>query len=303
MLSCILKYQYSTFETDEYQEKGVVDKEKAVEEFQFFPWDKHIDNFRKEPGHYIVPNISFISDSGCMLNISCRSLKGFDFTYSNSKKEYAEFYISNDFEKNNWTAEDMICFFFDQEIEDKINLKAPITNRIENEFPISEKKQQKPQIIEFEFNPDFFSLANFLSLAWVCFCGFLCIIVSEKQSGAIPGFVLIGIVGSTPVFLSITYAIRNFGARVTIDVRNRSLTYSKGKRSIIFNRKDLFRCQYTYGKRSPFDSFSYAWFILEDGKYIVITHMITDPLAVIEALNCKYEAAERGTPFLPNFFY
>ena len=105
------KTQHSESYSDQFRLRGVIDKDKAIDEFQLFPWDKEIDDYKRSIDNPTIPKIIFESDDERQLHIEAISLKGFTLEYSNfPTKKYSEFYISNDFEKKNYTVEEMMDF-------------------------------------------------------------------------------------------------------------------------------------------------------------------------------------------------
>ncbi len=291
------KIQFSEHYADEFKHKGTIDKEKAVEEFQLFPWDKEIHDYKRRRDNPTIPKIVFVSDDMRQLIISSTNNKGYEAEYINlGSNKHSDFHLSNDFEKKNYAPEEIIEFFFDNTLEQYVKLK-------DIPKPKADKPKEKvaPKTIEFHFRPSLKPLFSFNFFFWlVLFVGYAFLAAKEPT---IPkwGLLIFAFTWPIPIFVHLTYYLRNAGSKVIIDSRNNELTYIKGSREIKFNRDDIFRCQVTYSKPSRFsmcDNYSYVWFILNDRKYVVITHFIAKPNEIVETLNCKFEVRGSGA-FLP----
>ena len=291
------KIQFSEHYSDEFKQKGTIDKEKAVEEFQLFPWDKEIDDYKRRDDNPTIPKIIFNSDDDRQLILSSTSNKGYEVEYTNiATNKFSDFYLSNNFEKKNYTPEEIIEFFFDDNLEQHIKLK---------DIPkLTEKKpaeKKTPSNVEFSFKPSLRPLFSFNFLLWlILFVGYA-ILLAKEPTFPKWGLLLFAFTWPIPIIVHLTYYLKNAGAKVIIDTRNHDLKYIKGSKEIKFNRNDIFRCQVTFSKSSRMsmcDDYSYVWFILNDRTYIVITQFIADPNEIVEALTCKFE--EKITnPFLP----
>lgn len=291
------KIQFSENYANEFKQKGTIDKEKAVEEFQLFPWDKEIDDYKRRDDNPTVPKIIFDSEDKRQLSISSTSNKGYEVEYTNfATNKCSDFYLSSNFEKKNYAPEEIIEFFFDNTLEQNVKLSDIIKPTVEEP---KEKKTSKN--IEFSFKPSLRPLFSFNFIVWlVLFVGY--VILSAKSS-SFPklGLLFFAITWPIPIIVHLTYYLKNAGAKVIIDTRNHDLTYIKGSKEIKFNRDDIFRCQVTFSRSSKMsmcDDYSYAWFILNDRTYVVITHFISDPYEIVETLNCKFEEKAAGA-FLP----
>ncbi|MBL7901489.1 MAG: hypothetical protein JNK73_05790 [Bacteroidia bacterium] len=291
------KVQFSENYTDEFIQKGPIDKEKAVEEFQLFPWDKEIDDYKRRDDNPTVPKIIFNSDDNRQLVLASTSNKGYEAEYTNIlTNKFSNFYLSSNFEKKNYTPEEIIEFFFDNTLEEHIDLK-------DIPKPIEKKPADKksPDNLEYNFRPSFRPLFSFNFFFWLGLS--VCYILLAFKEPSLPKWVLFffAITWPIPIMVHLTYYLKNSGAKVIIDKRNHDLTYIKGSQEIKFNRDDIFRCQVTYSKNTRWslcDDYSYVWFILHDRTYIVITHFVADPNEIVEKLNCKFETRASGA-FLP----
>jgi hypothetical protein len=291
------KIQFSEHYADEFKQKGTIDKEKAVEEFQLFPWDKEIDDYKRSNENPSIPKIVFTSDDNRQLIISSTGNKGYQAEYTNSAtNKFSDFYLSSNFEKKNYAPEEIIEFFFDNTLEQYLKLKDIPKPAVDKP---KEKKSSKN--VEYYFKPSLRPLFSFNFFVWIIlFVGY--IILSNKEP-TFPKWVLFlfAFTWPIPILVHFTYYLKNAGAKVIIDTRNHELTYIKGSKEIKFNRDDIFRCQVTFSKSSRMsmcDDYSYVWFILNDRAYIVITHFIADPYTIAETLNCKFEQ-KIASPFLP----
>lgn len=295
------KIQFSEHYPDQFVPKGTIDKEKAVEEFQLFPWDKEIDDFKRRNDNPTVPKIIFNSDDQRQLIIESTTIKGYSVEYTNlATHKYADFYISNSFEAENLTMEEMIELFFDNTIETRLKLKNipnPETSQVKEE-----KEKKTPKNVEFVFNPKHLKTIGWGSFMWLGISIGL-IIIDKIKGGGLPIFVhlVLAFTWVPALLLHLNYYFKNLSAKVIIDTRNHDLTYIKGSKEIKFNRDDIFRCQVTTTKssRATWDNYSYVWFILNDKTYVSITCFIADPYEIVQTLNCKFEEAERTIPFLP----
>ena len=295
------KTQYSENYQDEFQQKGIIEKDKAIDEFQIFPWDKEIDDYKRSSDNPSIPKIIFNSDDKRQLLIEAVSAKGYTIEYTNlATSKYSEFYISNDFNKNNYTVEELIDLFFDCDIEQHIKLKDISKESIVGEE--IERKRKIPKNIEYHFNPKHLKTLGISTLLWLALSITL-LVFNKILHKDIPlvfqiPFVFAWLPG---IILHLTYYLKNQSAKVIIDTRNHELTYIKGAKEIKFNRDDIFRCQVTFAdsSRASWNNYSYVWFILNDRTYISITCFIADPYEIVETLNCKYEEKTRGIPLLP----
>lgn len=295
------KIQLSEFYSDQFKDKGSVEKEKAIEAFQFFPWDKEIDDYKGRDDNPTAPRILFTSSDNRVLDISTINLSGFDLEYTNfATNKYSEFYISNNFNNKNHTIEELIEYFFDNSLEEHIKVKN-IPKKIEKPEAIKKEKKQSKNV-EFSFKQNHFKALGFLTFMWM---GVSIIFVmidnieDTKFSILINLFLLLNWL---PTFvLHFTYYLKNNKSKVIIDTKNHELTYIKGEKLIKFNRDDIFRTQVTTvdkGKAS-WRNYSYVWFILKDKRYVTISCLVGDPHEIVETLNCKYEERTRWIPLLP----
>jgi hypothetical protein len=295
------KIQLSEFYSDQFEDKGSVDKEKAIEAFQFFPWDKELDDFKRRNDNPTVPRIIFNSPDNRVLDISSVNLKGFNVEYNNiATKKYSAFYISNDFDKKNWTIEELIEFFFDNSLEEHIKLENILDEKEKVEKTKTEKRSSKN--IEFAFNPKHIKTLGFSTFMLLGLS--ITFLTLEKIKGEkLPILIhFLFLLSWLPSFiLHLTYFQRNNRSKVIIDVKNHDLTFIKGETEIKFNREDIFRALVTTvdNSRLSWANYSYVWFILKDKRQVTITCFIDDPYKIVEMLNCKFEHRTKMIPILP----
>jgi hypothetical protein len=291
------KIQFSENYADEFKLKGTIDKEKAVEEFQLFPWDKEIDDYKRRDDNPTIPKIIFDSADKRQLIISSTSNKGYEVEYTNlASNKCSDFYLSSNFEKKNFAPEEIIEFFFDNTLEQHVKL-SEILKPTEEEP--KEKKTSKN--IEFSFKPSLRPLFSFNFFFAIALSIGYALLSAKSPTFPKWGLLVFAFTWPVPIIVHLTYYLKNAGAKVIIDTRNHDLTYIKGSKEIKFNRDDIFRCQVTSSpnsKMSMCDDYSYVWFILNDRTYVVITHFIADPYEIVETLNCKFEEKAAGA-FLP----
>ena len=293
------KIQLSEFYSDQFEDKGLVDKEKAVEAFQFFPWEKEVDDFNGRNDNPTAPRIIFTAPDNRVLDISTINLDNFYVEYSNfTAKKYSEFYISNDFNKKNWTIEELIEFFFDNSLEEHIKLENILDETEETETIKKEKKPAKN--IEFSFKPQHLKILSILPFFWLGF-SIVLIFTNKIMDAQLPLFIHLFLLSKwLPSFIvHLNYYLKNNNSKVIIDIKNHDLTYIKEETEIKFNRDDIFRAQVTIVDRGSMINYSYVWFMLKDKRYVTITCFIADPYEIVETLNCRYEERTRWIPLLP----
>jgi hypothetical protein len=295
------KIQLTKNYADEFLQKGSTNKEKAVEEFQLFPWDKELDDFKRSADTPTVPKIIFSSDDQRQLIIEAVNVDGYNLEYSNfSSGKFSDFYISNDFEKNNFSTEEIIDLFFDSTIEPHLKLEDIDIDPTET---VEEKISESPSLVEFNFKPNHWSFISPRFFLWLVL-GLVYLRLSCVNESNLPmiGNLVFIFIFITPTLIHLTYLLKNYSANVKIDTINNELTYTKGSKQIKFNRNDIFRCQVTISKHSLYSTvhnYSYAWFILQNGTHITITGFVADPYEIVKSLKCKYEEKVRTFPFLP----
>lgn len=304
MIEYFYKTQHSENYIDEFNEKGLIDKERAVLEFQMFPWEKEIDDFRRSSNNPTIPKIVFFSDDKRQLSIEAVNLKGFNITYENtSTKKISEFYLSNNFESKNYTPEEMIDYFYDNTIESHISSKNLIVDKLKSVEKEVKKKSKKE--IEYQFKPNHLKIFGFSPFLFIIFSIFIYVLLAKHNDKDFEYIFYLSILAWFPnCILHASYYIKNLTAKVIIDTNNHNLTYIKGNKSIKFNRDDIFRCQVTISKYSyrypDWNNYAYVWFILKDKKgEVIITCLLCDYQNIIDDLKCKYEIKERFIPLLP----
>jgi hypothetical protein len=250
-----------------------------------------------------MPRILFISSDQKTLDISTNNLKGFHVEYSNLlSKKFSRFYVSNDFDNKDWTIEEIIEFFFDETLEPHLNLKHLHEEEPnDNANPVRQVKKTSRNI-EFVHNPNHLKIFGYQAFFMLAFSASL-LIIEQYKGIKLPIIIhVIGVLFWLPaLILHLSYNLKNVSAKVIIDTKNHDLTYVKNGIEIKFNREDIFRAAIvtTGSGRTIWRSYSYAWFILKDKRYVVITSFIADPHLIVDALNCKFDEETRLIPFLP----
>ena len=74
------------FYIDQIEEKGHIDLEGAIKEFQLFPWQNQLEEVEKREMTSIIPTISFVSDRGEKLGIWMSDSSNFKLYYENKSK-------------------------------------------------------------------------------------------------------------------------------------------------------------------------------------------------------------------------
>jgi hypothetical protein len=320
-----LKIQYSQHFSDQFIQKGEVDKERAVEEFQLFPWDKEIDNYNRSTDNASAPHMVFTSDNGIELVIMGISAERFEMGYRNvAANKCSVFLVSNDFEKDDLTPEEIIELLFEGELENHLKLEEiPKEEDIEHEPVVKVKKEVKEMadlVVEPKPKPGKAGIkkneneieytfkavhSDILSIRFVLFLLasgiYLWLWANKELHVPFIFHFFFPVIWAPPLILHLTYLIKNSGAKIIINTNKHELTYIKGAKEIKFNREDIFRCQITFCSKpsSTCYNYSYVWFILNDNRHVVVTHFVGDPLEIAETLNCKYEIKDRKAPFLP----
>jgi hypothetical protein len=157
------KIQLSESYSDQFHQKGPIDKEKAIDEFQLFPWDKEIDDYRRRHDNPTSPKIIFTDANGRELMIAAINTKGYELEYTHTASgKRAELYISNSFESSALTVEEMIGLFFDNNIEQHLKLR---------DIPPPQTHETKPKPVGkgegTVFTPGSLSFINLTGFSWI----------------------------------------------------------------------------------------------------------------------------------------
>ncbi|MCC6372992.1 MAG: hypothetical protein IT236_18460 [Bacteroidia bacterium] len=293
--------QSHTSFSDEFVSKGAISRESAIEAFQTFDWENEIAGYKKSNDKSTTPKIIFNAGNQCQLIIEATNELGYNLSYSNfASHKLAEIYVSNDFEKNPVTVEELIDLFFEGNIEPELKLSDLVITETANELQNNESTHNN---VVFNYSKNHFRFFSPRAFLWLVLALVYARLMYLKTL-AIPVFsaLVLVLIFLMPVFIHLQYLFKNYAARVMIDKDNHELSFIKGGKEIRFNRSDIFRCQYTIGKHSTLSTthnYSYVWFILNDGRYICITCFVAKAEELLAAINCKYEIKYRLLPFLP----
>lgn len=298
-IKCIIQ-KFDFFE-DQFEDKGNVNLDTAIQLFQDFEFTEQLKEAKKLETESCLPTIIFESNNRKKLTISAYDENGFSLHYENIEKE-AEFFISNNFEENpsGILAEEFIEMFFEQTIENELVLenKKKIVEDEKKEI----NKSKNTNSVTYSFN-DKGKLRYFLwSTPWVIF-SILFVYFNLTSNLKIEWYYLIilCLFWIPALIVHISYWFKNKNVRVIIDRNEKTLTYEKNGEIIKFNRSDIKRCELNHSSfsRSTMIDYSYLWFILNDKRKVVITNFVTEPENIINALNLKYTSEKRTVPFLP----
>lgn len=304
-MTFICYIQKVDFFIDQVEEKGDVTLDQAIEIFQNFPFAEQLKEARERELTSCSPTVSFRSADGKVLAVWAQDDKGFSLHYNNTK-QVANFYISNDFEKNprGLVVEEFIELFFNESIEQELNLTDI---EIEKVSEVEENIESKPQpiysdIVKFSFS----DTKKFKHLLWTLpFLGlalFLLKVDAQKNFSLGWGFHLFfSLLWLPSIIVHLTYLFKNNGAVVTIDTKSKTLSYEKNGQQIKFNRADIHNCEINEVRsyKAPWNSYRYIWFVLKDSRQVVITNFITEPENIINALKPNFKVDRRTVPFLP----
>lgn len=141
------KIQLISFSDDEFEEKGIVDLEKALDIFEIFPWNEQFEDFKNGVDTLGIPSIIFQSSESKQLTIDAQDNTGFNLMYENKiTSRYSMFFASNDYLKSNYKIEDVITMFFKNTLEENFKLE-PFPESKGDVFE-SIKNQQELTIVE-----------------------------------------------------------------------------------------------------------------------------------------------------------
>jgi hypothetical protein len=288
------------FFTDQVEEMGLVDLAGAIEAFQRFPFDDQLKEARQRELTSSLPKIIFTSNENKTLEVWALDDKGFCLLYDNGT-EVADFYLSNDFEKNpeGFAVEEFIEQFFNGTIEQSLCLvekDVKQDNLFEPHLILSGKT------LTFSYR-DTNMLKPFLwivpSLILAIFL-FATDLVNKFEFGWRVHF-LMGFLWFPGIIVHASYWLKNHNSSVTIDPKAKTIEYQKNGQTIKFNRNDIYNCEVNESRSvwSPWNSYCYLWIVLKDHTQIVITNFITEPETIINSLKLNFKTDRRSIPFLP----
>ncbi len=123
-----MKYSYliqePSFFIDEFKDNGIVNLEQSIAYFHNYPFIQQLKEVQEKEIINRYPKIIFRSEDDKTLTIWIEDQKGYLVSYEN-EKQFAQFYISNNFNENaeGYSVEYFLELFFNQKIEEKLNLK------------------------------------------------------------------------------------------------------------------------------------------------------------------------------------
>jgi hypothetical protein len=288
------------FFTDQVEEMGQVDLDGAIEAFQKFPFNDQLKEAQKRELTSCLPTITFKSNENKTLGIWAKDDKGFFLHYDNGT-EVADFYLSNDFEKNpeGFAVEEFIEQFIKDTIEQSLSL---VDKNIEEGNLSKPRRKHSEKTVTFSFSDTnklkpFLWIVPYLSLA-------LLLLLTDLTHKFVFGWsvhLILGFLWFPGIIVHISYWFKNHNSTVTIDPKAKTIEYRKNGQSIKFNRNDIFNCELNVSRGfwPPWNSYCYLWIVLKDHKQIVITNFITDPETIINSLKLNFKTDRRSIPFLP----
>ncbi len=293
-----MKIRYLTQKTDsfidEFKDKGTVDLEQAISYFRAYPFEEELKETKKNEIQNRFSKIIFENENNKKISIWIEDNNGTFLCYENGK-QFAQFFISKNFNENNegLNVEYFLNLFFSENIEEKLNLKNLKST------PIIEK-----QLITFSFN-DSKKIKNlYNSIPW--FLGSIIFLFYDYQSKfgmAIYLHLIFSFFWLPSILLFLSYWRINKNAIVKIDSVEKTLSYEKDGKKLIFNRNEIDKCiineEESSSSRSNTKSFSYLRIILLDKKEIIITSFITEPHNITKHLNLNYKVNDRYMAILP----
>jgi hypothetical protein len=293
-----MKYQYliqkADFFIDEFKDNGTVTLEQAINFFRIYPFKEELMKFQEKEIINRFSKILFKTEDDITLSIWIENNNGYILLYEN-KKQFAEFFISNDFNENKkgLSVEYFLELFFFQKIEEELNLK---NKRIQL------KRNIQPIIFTFKNTNKINNL--YRSIPWLIL-SIIIFIYDYNNNFKIGLYVqLIFCLFWLPSFiLYLSYWKKNENATVKIDPLEKTIVYEKGGKSVKFNRNEIVKCfineETSTSVRSNTKSYKYIHFILKDKRAVIITNFITEPENIAKPLNLNCTINDRYISFLP----
>lgn len=292
------------FFIDQDEELGQVTIEHAIEIFHDFPFAEQFKELSVRELSSSLPTITFKSANKKELAIWAKNEEGFYLHY-NSGNKISDFYLSNNFEKNTerLIVEDFIALFFNGTIEKSLNLK----NRMQLQPEIEEKSEslndtESLNIVTYSFKGASRNKDLFWLLPWLIVTLLLLKMESKNFSEIRWGiYIMLSFFWMPSIIIHISYWIKNYGSKVTIDTKSKKMTYQKNGQIIEFSRDDIHHCEVneTRSFKVSWYGYRYIWFVLKDKRQVVITNFITEPDNIIDALKPNFKIEKRTIPFLP----
>lgn len=291
------------FFIDQFEEIGQVNLEQAIDIFQNFPFLDQFREARERDLSSCLPTILFDSPNGEIFKIWAEDDSGFFLHYDNGR-QVSDFYLSNDFERNpeGLAVEEFIDLFFNNTIEDELNLVEKVVEEENDELADSFDRISSSNVVTFSFDHNQKFKLYLWTIPWLA----IALIFLKFDAGrnfeygwSLHLFFSIFWLPSSIVHLS--YWFKNNGAVVSIDTKSKTLSYKKGGQLIKFNREDIINCEINEARSSkaPWNSYSYIWFVLKDKRQVVISNFITQPENIINEFKPNFKVEKRTIPFLP----
>jgi len=120
------------FFSDQIEEMGKINLQSTIKVFQEFPFEAQMKKANQMEMTSCAPTITYKCSDNRRLGIWTQDNKGFFMYYENGGEQYAEFYLPNSYDENpeGYVVEEFIEQFFENTIEQSINLKTPNTGNI-----------------------------------------------------------------------------------------------------------------------------------------------------------------------------
>jgi hypothetical protein len=279
---------------DEYKDNGLVSLEKAIDFFNTYPFDEELKEVKKNEIVNRFSKIAFESENNQKLSIWIENDEGY-FLYYENEKEFAQFFISRNFNENveGLEVEYFLNLFFANNIEEKLNLKN-----------IEPNLKSKKQLIYFSFEDSKKLNTLYSSIPW--FIGSLIFLIYDYQSKfgmVIYAHIILSLFWLPSLLLYLSYWRINKNAIVKIDSFENIISYQKDGKRIVFNRNEIDKCvineEESTSNRSNTKKFSYLHITLFNKEEIIFTNFITEPHNIVNLLKLNYKVNDRYMAILP----
>lgn len=299
-----MKITYALQKSDEIysapEEKGAIDLDTALQLFENFTAMKFFPDKIEGILDSNVISIIFTDENKRTLKLSATNNKGVSVSFENSK-EFFQLFLPNLFEgrEPEYYAEDFIEFFFNSEIENKVNLTSK--DVLDTFYEVNPLKKPLPGS-SHSFSSS--GRKNYKKLYFTL--PFLIFSLLILRVGFVHGFegmlyvqIFFGILWVPGIILHLSYGIKNNNAEVFI--KDSTCTYEKNGKTITFKRSDIYNYDINESKKSsaPWGAYRYFWVVLHDRQQIVITNFVAEPEEILDALGLEYKVDEHMIPFLP----
>lgn len=289
------KIQKANFFSDQFEEKGEIDTDMAIEVFQSFPFEQQFEEIKSRKMTSCFPKLIFEKENNESLSIWGENEECFFLHYENRESE-SNFLISNIYnpDTEQFSTEDVIELFITGKIPSTLNLNSKI----------GINKHQETEEKQLTFHSQ--EKLKYKHYAWVILFLLSTLIIFRFKDNrnfdiAIYVYSFFSLYWLPSAILLITYYLKNKQVIIKIDRNSNTIYFEKNGESIIFNRDDISLCEInkTRFTRKFSHAFKYLWITLKDGRQIVITNLIVEPEIIIQLLNLHYSIDKRVIPFLP----